>query len=384
MVNTQKQKKSNYFSNGMKLIYCTSLELPPFNMANRIHVLEMAKAFCGWIGDDFYLGGKTIKLDISEIKTVDFDVTKSYWLAFKYLKFIKKERFGYVYTRESYLLLFLILYNKLFFRLNIKFIYEVHTIVSENFSEKIINILLARGADYLIFVTKYLRDHYIKKYNCRNKKTLVAPDAVNLNIFDINISKEEARKKLNLPLNKKIIGYCGRFRTMDTEKGIIDVLEAIKIMDDNILFIAMGGKPKHVEYYKEQAELLGVGGKAKFVGNYTQDIVALYQKAYDTLLMPFPDIHHYRYYMSPMKMFEYMASKRPIIASNLPSIREILNESNAVLVRPDNRDDLVQAIRKLLADEGLRERISNRACEDVKQYTWEKRVERILDFINCA
>jgi glycosyltransferase involved in cell wall biosynthesis len=350
-------------------------------MANRIHVLEMAKSFYGKMGDDFCLGGKYLKLDIPEIKTVDFNITKSYRLSLRYLKFIKKEKFDYVYTREPYLLLFLILYNKLFFHFKIKFIYEVHTISSGNFRDEFINRLLARWSDYLIFVTKYLRDHYIEKYNCRNKKTFVVADAVNLNIFNINISKEEARKKLNLPLDKKIIGYCGRFRTMDTEKGIMEILKALKLLDGSILFVAMGGKPKHVEYYAEQAKLLGVSDKARMVGNYTQDVVALYQKAFDILLMPFPDSHHYRYYMSPMKMFEYMASKRPIIATDLPSIREILNENNAFLVEPDNMENLAKNIKKALENKDLSNKIANQAFLDVQKYTWNKRVKKIISFI---
>jgi len=365
----------------MKLIYCTSLDLPPFGMANRMHILEMAKSFSGKLGYNFCLGGKNIKLDIPRIKTANFNISKSYWLAFEYLKFIKREKFEFVYSREPYLLLFLILYNKLFFRLKIKFIYEVHTIFSRNFRDKIVDILLARWSGYLIFVTKYLRDHYTKKYNCKNKKTLIASDAVNLNIFDINISKEEARKKLDLPMDKKIIGYCGRFKTMDTEKGIIDILKALKILDENIFFIAMGGKLKHVEHYKEQAKLLGVADKAKVVGNYTQDIVALYQKAADVLLMPFPDIQHYRYYMSPMKMFEYMASNRPIITTDLPSIREILNEDNAFLIKSEDHRDLARGINKVLEDQGLSQKIAQNAFKDVQNYTWDKRVEKIISFL---
>jgi len=366
----------------MKLIYCTSLTLPPFGMANRMHVLDMAKSFCGKLGDSFYLGGKDIKLDIPEVKTVNFNTTKSYKLSFKYLKFIKKEKIEYVHTREPHLLLFLILYNKLFFRLKIKFAYEVHTISSRSFRDKIIEILLARWSDYLIFITKYLRDHYIEKYNCLNKKTLIASDAVNLNIFDIDINKEEARKKLDLPLGKKIIGYCGRFRTMDMEKGIINIFKALKILDDDIVFVAMGGKPRHVEYYIEKSKIFKVDSKSIIRGHFTQDIVALYQKAADVLLMPFPDIHHYRYYMSPMKMFEYMASKRPVIVSDLPSIREVLNAKNCVFCKPGDPIDLAKKIKLVLKNDELARNIADQAYQDAKNYTWDKRVEKIVRFLD--
>jgi glycosyltransferase involved in cell wall biosynthesis len=168
---------------------------------------------------------------------------------------------------------------------------------------------------------------------------------------------------------------------MDTEKGIMEILKALKLLDGSILFVAMGGKPKHVEYYAEQAKLLGVSDKTRMVGNYTQDVVALYQKAFDILLMPFPDSHHYRYYMSPMKMFEYMASKRPIIATDLPSIREILNENNAFLVEPDNMENLAKNIKKALENKDLSNKIANQAFLDVQKYTWNKRVKKIISFI---
>ena len=77
-----------------------------------------------------------------------------------------------------------------------------------------------------------------------------------------------------------------------------------------------------------------------------------------------------------------MASKRPIVASDLPSIREILNEGNAILVQPDNPQGLAEGIRKVLENKNLAEKISARAFRDVQNYTWQKRAENILEFIS--
>ena len=85
-----------------------------------------------------------------------------------------------------------------------------------------------------------------------------------------------------------------------------------------------------------------------------------------------------------MKLFEYMASGNPIVASDLPSIREILNETNAVLVKPDDSKELVNGVIKVLRDDDLSGKISKQALENIKEYTWQKRADKIISFIkNC-
>jgi glycosyltransferase involved in cell wall biosynthesis len=79
-----------------------------------------------------------------------------------------------------------------------------------------------------------------------------------------------------------------------------------------------------------------------------------------------------------LKLFEYMAAARPIVASDLPSIREILTDGgNALLVAPGNAEALAGAVERLLADRGLAARLARAALEAVPAYSWERRAERL-------
>ena len=97
--------------------------------------------------------------------------------------------------------------------------------------------------------------------------------------------------------------------------------------------------------------------------------------------MPFPDKKHYRYYMSPLKMFEYMASKRPIIASSLPSLLEIMDNKNCILVKPDDMGDLANKVEKVISNKINIDELITNAYNKALQYTWENRAKKIIDEI---
>ena len=81
---------------------------------------------------------------------------------------------------------------------------------------------------------------------------------------------------------------------------------------------------------------------------------------------------------SPMKMFEYMAAGRAIVSADLPVIREVLNEKNAVFCKPDEIGDWRLEIEDLLRDEARRIELGKQARRDVESYTWVAREERAL------
>jgi glycosyltransferase involved in cell wall biosynthesis len=98
----------------------------------------------------------------------------------------------------------------------------------------------------------------------------------------------------------------------------------------------------------------------------------------DVLVLPNPRSAISNTHTSPLKLFEYMASGRPIVATALESIQEVLRDGeNALLVEPGNPQALVTGIRRIKDDPALAQRVAARAAEDLREYTWARRAERL-------
>ena len=97
-------------------------------------------------------------------------------------------------------------------------------------------------------------------------------------------------------------------------------------------------------------------------------------------VLPLPDNLMARYFTSPLKLFDYMAAGAPIVASDLPTVREVLSDGdNALLVPPEDPAALATAIRRLLVNGGLADRLRRTAFEQVRAYTWDARAARIIE-----
>jgi len=260
-----------------------------------------------------------------------------------------------------------------------KVIYESHLFPRtwiERYFEK---HAYTRAAGY-ITITRNLKNIYFQHgFTC--DKFMVLADGVDLNKFDSKMTKEDARKKIGLPDDSKIIGYMGRFQTLDEEKGIKELIKSIALLHDLKVRAVFVGGPMHL--VPEYIKLIEQEGMAKdlfiFIDHVSHREVPLYLKAFDCCAMPFPWTEHYAYFMSPLKMFEYMASKRPLVATRLPSVEEILHEDMAALTEPGDVKELSAALKKILTDENYAVSIAENAFKEVKKYTWFIRAQKIID-----
>ncbi|MEK7138174.1 MAG: glycosyltransferase family 4 protein [Patescibacteria group bacterium] len=215
----------------------------------------------------------------------------------------------------------------------------------------------------IVIISNYMKEHYVPY----KKKILVAHDAVSLERFAGTIDKVKTRAKLGFGLAEKICVYAG---TISQLKGINYVLTAARILPE-VSFVLIG--PVSSEF--THRVLLS---NVKFFGRVEQkDLPGILQSA-DVLLLPHP---RGEYSQSPMKLFEYMASGVPIVASRLPSISEVLNDKNAVLVEPESGRALVDGIKKILDDTHHSQALAKKAYDDVQNYTWKKRGLAISEFI---
>jgi glycosyltransferase involved in cell wall biosynthesis len=166
-------------------------------------------------------------------------------------------------------------------------------------------------------------------------------------------------------------------------KGVDVLVEAMRQVKEAELVIVGGLPPEpDLDRLKRLASSLSLEGRVHFRGFVPPpDLPAERVKA-DLFVIPLLDSTTARLFTSPLKLFEAMASGRPVIASDLPSIREILtHDENALLVPPGDANALAAAIERLLGDSALSARLASRAFEDVKVNSWDRRAEAISRFL---
>jgi len=259
-------------------------------------------------------------------------------------------------------------------------IYDVHA-YSRGKLERYIERRAYGRCRLLTATTAKYKEEYVRQgYEADRIKVL--PNGVDLKKYDIRISKEAARRELGWDEDKKIIGYVGNFLTLGMEKGLIEVIRSVKyIKVDNFKVVMVGGPMEAVDRYKHVIREEGLNeGLFEFIDRVEHSKVPLILKAFDCCLMPFPWNEHYAYYMCPLKMFEYMASGRAIIATDLPSVREILDDESALMVGAGDVRALGEAIERVLMDEGFAKRIGENAYKKVAEYTWERRAKKLLEY----
>lgn len=210
------------------------------------------------------------------------------------------------------------------------------------------------------------------------KTVVIAPDGVDDARYQSLPDAVEARKQLGLKENLTAV-YTGGFYK---GRGLELLVELAKAFPQ-VQFLWVGGKPEAVAGWKTVIDNLKLTN-IQLTGFIPNEQLPLYQAAGEILLMPFGKSvsgssgGNTAEVCSPLKMFEYMAAGRAILTSDLPVLREVLTESNALFYAVEDFDDLKAKFTILTTNAELRDRLARQARTDVAQYTWQERMQKII------
>lgn len=233
-----------------------------------------------------------------------------------------------------------------------------------------------RGADYVLPVTHALAE-IIRDAGVPDERIVVIPNAIDPDRFMREVDNDLVKRQLGLK-DKIVLGFTGFVRDWHALENVVKLLATDEWGPDYHLLIVGDGPGRQA--LEQQARELGVAQSLTFTGSVPHDDVPQYIAAFDVALQP-----GVTPYASPLKLFEYMALGRAIIAPDTPNIREILvHDKTAMLFDPNMAGSLGSAIKLVCQDPSLRVRLGTTARQAIRdrKLTWEDNALRIEALAN--
>lgn len=228
-----------------------------------------------------------------------------------------------------------------------------------------------RGAGYVLPVTGVLAQ-YVERAGVPSSRIVVIPNAIDPGRFSQVPSRVQAKAALGLD-DRLVLGFVGFMRDWHGLERVIEMIARRTETKCHLLLVGDGPARQALE---QCASSLGIADRVTFTGVVDRDNVARYIAAFDIALQP--DVVPYA---SPLKLFEYLALGRAIVAPATPNLREVLVDGeNAALFDPKDPTHFFATLERLCVDSALRERISHGAQQTIARggFTWQKNAERVV------
>ena len=231
-----------------------------------------------------------------------------------------------------------------------------------------------RGAAGVVAISSGVRDDLLE-LGLEAEGITVAHDGYEPSRFQGLPARAEARALLDVDPGRPLVVYTGGLLAW---KGVDVLVQAASELPE-VDFVIAGGMDADVELLRARA---AQHPNVRLDGFQPPERVALYLVAGDLGVVPnrsTPAISSR--YTSPLKVFEAKACGLPLVVSDLPSLRDVLEPDEACFVAPDDPRALAAGLRALLDDEGLRAELSTRTRERGAQHTWDARAARLLEWM---
>jgi glycosyltransferase involved in cell wall biosynthesis len=229
-----------------------------------------------------------------------------------------------------------------------------------------------KNADMILPVTNVLAD-YARKVGVPESRINVIPNGINHKRFSNNTKVPKSYEKGDAI----VIGFVGFVREWHGIDKVIDLIASLDNINVKLLIVGDGPVRSDLE---EQAKSVGLSDKFFITGVVARNDMSEWLNIIDIALQP--DVTSYA---SPLKMLEYMAKGKAIVAPDTPNIKELLqHEVNALLFSLEDSDSFLKAIKTLCLDDKLRDELGHNALLSVEteELTWNANAVRIVNLFN--
>lgn len=235
-----------------------------------------------------------------------------------------------------------------------------------------------RGADCVLPVTNVLADH-VRARGVPESCIRVIPNGINRAHFAQAPSQEEAKALLGLQ-GRLVLGFTGFVRDWHGVDRIVDWMATAQA-PSHVHLLVVGDGPVR-DSLEQQARRLGLADRVTFTGVIHRDRVPAHVAAFDVALQPAVTP-----YASPLKLMEYLALGKAIVAPATPNLREVLShETNALLFAEDRPRGLEESLSRLCTDADLRLRLAQGASDTIDRLalTWASNARQVVELAGAA
>jgi glycosyltransferase involved in cell wall biosynthesis len=216
-----------------------------------------------------------------------------------------------------------------------------------------------RRATLLLPVSSYLREHLIRDLGVAPDRILVNPNAADPRAFDPGLAPVQQIGAVRLT-GRKVIGFVGTFAPWHGVGLLLEAFAALAARHPDSMLLLVGDGPERRTLERRAAEA-GLSDRVIFPGTVPHRELARYVAAFRIAVLP--DTNEY---CSPMKIFEYMAMGRAIVAPDYGNVRDVLaHGENGFIFRPRDLQSLGGALEELLADDHAVQRLGQAARRSV-------------------
>lgn len=236
----------------------------------------------------------------------------------------------------------------------------------------IIENYFTRQVDGIIAVTQGIKDDFVNR-GVEDDRIYVVENGANTELFR-PVDQNEAQKLTGLNSKYRYICFSGKLERWQGVEYLIRVAPMISEKYPEMRFLIVGDGNMKLEL-KEMAQNLGVADKFIFTGTVPYERVPLYINASSVCIVckrPLKSGY------SPLKLYEYLACSKPVVASNVDGFEFIERIKAGILVDPENKDELERAIERLLNNNDLRKDMGERGRNHImRNHSWSSVAKRV-------